>query len=66
MAAWVTSQADEMTLDTWLNEWLDTYKKGKVSDNTFSLYSDCVRMWINDSLKKTTLRKYVITHYQLG
>lgn len=53
----VTSQADKLTFGEWLNEWMDTYKKGKVSNNTISSYDNCIRLWISESLKKTALKK---------
>jgi len=53
----VSSQADKMTLGPWLDEWLEVYKKGKKANNTYSAYSDSIRLRITDDLKKIPLKK---------
>ncbi|EIW19496.1 MULTISPECIES: tyrosine-type recombinase/integrase [Pelosinus] len=53
----VTSQADKLTLGKWIDEWLETYKKDKVSSGTYNLYSYCYKLWISDKLKDMPLKK---------
>lgn len=52
-----TSQVDKLTLGAWLDEWLEVYKKGKVANNTYTIYKNCIRLWINDDVKKIALKK---------
>jgi integrase len=53
----VTSQTDKITLGKWLDEWLETYKKDKVSSGTYYLYNSCRRLWIDDKTKDLPLKK---------
>lgn len=52
-----SSEVDKMTLGVWLKEWLEVYKKGKISNNTYSSYDNAIRLWISDKLKAVTLKK---------
>ena len=53
----VLTNIEKLTFGEWLDEWLDVYKKGKVSDNTYSAYSSVIRVNINDKLKKVKLKQ---------
>ena len=53
----VTSKIDKLTLGDWLNEWLNTYKRGKISDNTIASYEVCIRLRVSEMLKNTELKK---------
>jgi len=53
----VSSQADKLALGTWLDEWLEVYKKGKIGSNTYVNYRNAIKIQINDKLRNMKLKK---------
>ena len=51
----------KITLFTWLDEWLEVYKKPNVAKNTYSNLEKCIRKQIEGGLSDKPLNRYTMT-----